>query len=327
MSYLNSKFNVNQKLWQIEPLFYPEVTLFGQQYPNPKYLTVELRRSAITRGDNNQYRSVQEGDSDLVISPKFGSVFGACEIREDKQKAFHSETIVVGKPKDKPQPPVASGNLRQGKSYDDPHVVTFDGYRYSFQTVGEFVLVQAKDGGFQVQVRQGAVPGRQLSLNTAVAMQVGNSRVAVYSKDFPDGNASNPVWVDGRPASVQGTLELSGGGSIQGGNGNYLVQWPTGEQVGISKLSVAGMDFMNVTPAVPEQTGRYRGLLGNLDNNPEDDLQTRDGRVIPSKDNSTYGVLKQALGNIGPIPLPLSQIENAFFEQLYREFGDSWRIS
>jgi hypothetical protein len=219
------------------------------------------------------------------------------------------------------------GPLRQGKSYGDPHIVTFDGYRYSFQTVGEFVLVQAKDGGFRVQVRQGAVPGRQLSLNTGVAMQVGNSRVAVYSKDFPDGNANTPVWVDGRPVNLEGSLELSGGGSIQGGNGNYLVQWQTGEQVGISKLSVAGMEFMNVTPAVPEQAGRYVGLLGDLDDNPENDLQKRDGQVILTKDNSTYGILKQALGNLGAIPLPLSQIETAFFEQLYREFGDSWRIS
>ncbi len=252
------------------------------------------------------------------LTEKTGIPFNICDKKPDTQIANQPSSTTSSQPK---------GPLRQGKSYGDPHIVTFDGYRYSFQTVGEFVLVQTKDGGFRVQVRQGAVPGRQLSLNTGVAMQVGNSRVAVYSKDFPDGNANTPVWVDGRPVNLEGSLELSGGGSIQGGNGNYLVQWPTGEQVGISKLSVAGMEFMNVTPAVPEQAGRYRGLLGNLDNNPEDDLQTRDGRVIPSKDNSTYGILKQALGNIGPIPLPLSQIENAFFEQLYREFGDSWRIS
>lgn len=252
------------------------------------------------------------------LTEKTGIPFNLCDKKPDTQIANQPSSPASSQPQ---------GPLRQGRSYGDPHIATFDGYRYSFQTVGEFTLVQAKDGGFQVQVRQGAIPGRQLSLNTAVAMQVGNSRVAVYSKDFPDGNASNPVWVDGRPAAVQGTLELPGGGSIQGGNGNYLVQWPTGEQVGISKLSVAGMDFMNVTPAVPEQAGRYRGLLGNLNNNPEDDLQTRDGRVIPSKNNSTYGILKQALGNLGPIPLPLSQLETAFFEQLYREFGDSWRIS
>jgi hypothetical protein len=240
---------------------------------------------------------------------------GDCDTEDDEQT---TATL--------PIPSQPKGPLRQGRSYGDPHIVTFDGYRYSFQTVGEFVLVQAKDGGFRVQVRQGAVPGRQLSLNTAVAMQVGNSRVAVYSKDFPDGNASTPVWIDGRPTPVQGTVELSGG-SIQGGNGNYLVQWQTGEQVGISKLSVAGMEFMNVTPAVPEQAGRYEGLLGDLDNNPENDLQTRDGQVILTRDNSTYGVLKQALGNLGSIPIPLNQLETAFFEQLYQKFGNSWRVS
>jgi len=220
-----------------------------------------------------------------------------------------------------------SGPLKHGKSYGDPHIATFDGYRYSFQTIGEFILVQSKDGAFQVQTRQGQVPGRQASLNTAAAMKVGNNRIAIYAKDFPDGNANNPVWVNGRPATVERTLELPGGGTIQGGGGSYIIQWPTGEQVGISRISVAGMNFMNVAPGVPEQADRYMGLLGNMNNNKDDDLQTRDGRVIPSKDNSTYSTLRSALGNFGSIPLPLTQLENVFFEQLYKEFGNSWRIS
>lgn len=56
-----------------------------------------------------------------------------------------------------------------------------------------------------------------------------------------------------------------------------------------------------------------------------DDLRTRSGKVLASR--STYGKISNALGNVLPTPLPLNQVETAFFEKLYRDFGNSWRIS
>ena len=46
--------------------------------------------------------------------------------------------------------------------------------------------------------------------------------------------------------------------------------------------------------------------------------------MIPVK--SSYGQLSPALSNVLPTPIPLSTVETAFFDQLYRDFGDSWRI-
>lgn len=216
--------------------------------------------------------------------------------------------------------------LKQGKSYGDPHIITFDGYRYSFQMVGEFTLVKAKDNSFEIQVRQGAVPGRQLSLNTGAAMKVGNSRVAFYSKDFPDANTNTQLRIDGQPTVVQGSLSLPGGGEITRSGSDYVVEWLTGEQVRIHNITVAGSTFMNVTPAVPDQSDRYIGLLGNLNGDPNDDLRTRGGNVVPTKNNSTYGQLSTALTNLLPVPVALGKVETLFFDQLYKEFGDSWRI-
>jgi hypothetical protein len=217
--------------------------------------------------------------------------------------------------------------LKTGKSYGDPHIITFDGYRYSFQMVGEFTLVKAKDNSFEIQVRQGAVPGSQLSLNTGAAMKVGNTRVAFYSKDFPDTNKNTQLRVDGKPTVVEGSLSLPGGGVITRSGGDYVVIWPTGEQVTIHNITVAGSTFMNVIPAVPDQSDRYIGLLGNLNSDPNDDLRTRSGKIVPTKNNSTYGQLSTALNNLLPVPVALSKVETLFFDQLYKEFGDSWRIN
>jgi hypothetical protein len=247
---------------------------------------------------------------------------GALLVLGISQRAFGRET-----PQHKPkQRKPNSGTKKEGKSYGDPHLITFDGYHYGFQAVGEFTLVKANDEDFEVQVRQGAVPGQQVSLNTGVAMKIGNQRVAFYAKDFPDSDSSTPVRIDGQPVTVNGTLSLSGG-SINGSNGNYVVQWNSGEQVSINSISIAGMQFMNVSPTVPDESGRYVGLLGNLNGDPNDDLQTRGGQVIMTKNNSTYGVLKNALSNVLPIPVPLSKIETVFFDQVYKDFGNSWRIT
>ena len=63
------------------------------------------------------------------------------------------------------------------RTYSDPHLVTFDGSRYSFQTVGEFVLTQSTSG-MAIQTHQ--KPEKEdFLLNTAIAMRVGGYRVGI----------------------------------------------------------------------------------------------------------------------------------------------------
>ena len=144
-----------------------------------------------------------------------------------------------------PEPSAKEPEQRRGKevkgtSYGDPHLITFDGHRYSFQTVGEFVLAKSTDGVFEVQTRQSPV-NKSLSLNSAVAMKIGRNRVAFYSKDFPDSNTNTPLRINGQPTTITGnSLSLTGGGIIRKqDDSNYIVEWPTGEKVTLQFIAVA----------------------------------------------------------------------------------------
>lgn len=219
------------------------------------------------------------------------------------------------------------GDRARGTSYGDPHIITYDGYRYSFQTVGEFILSKSEDGRFEVQARQAQVPGQALSLNVAAALRLGDQHLGIYAQGSPDGQT--PLWVDGSATDLglNERLSLPGGGQVsRTGELDYFVEWPTGETVAIKGITAAGASFINITPEVPRQrAGQLSGLLGDLNGNASDDLRLRNGQVVPSQD--AYAPVTQLISGLVPVPLPLNQLQTAFFDQLYREFGDSWRLT
>ncbi|MEM9808120.1 MAG: VWD domain-containing protein [Cyanobacteria bacterium P01_D01_bin.56] len=218
-------------------------------------------------------------------------------------------------------------DVAQGRSYGDPHINTFDGFHYGFQTVGEFILTYSGDRNFEVQARQGQVPNRDsLSLNTAVAMRVCDQRVGMYVQDSPDGRSL--MWVDGAPIDFDdNSFALGNGGEIQRLNDrNYTVIWPSGDQVALKIINVSGARFINIMPIVGrDRTNIMAGLLGNYNGNPDDDLIGRDGNRLPTR--STYSVASNTLNRALPAAIPVYELETAYFEQLNRQFGDSWRIT
>ncbi|WP_204139289.1 VWD domain-containing protein [Halomicronema sp. CCY15110] len=215
----------------------------------------------------------------------------------------------------------------QGRSYGDPHINTYDGLHYSFQLVGEFILTQAEDAGFEVQARQKAVAGRSgVSLNSAVAMRVCGHRVAIYAQDIPNGG-STPVWIDGIPSPFEvDALPLPGGGEIQrNGGDNYAIIWPSGDQVIIRSIRAGGDTFLNIMPTLRRaQPADWEGLLGNFNGSTDDDLMGRGGSIVPAQ--STYSLATNVIDRALPAVIPVRTIEDSYFDMLYRQFGDSWRI-
>jgi hypothetical protein len=178
-----------------------------------------------------------------------------------------------------------------GRTYGDPHLKSFDGATYSFQTAGEFTLVKSGSGNMNVQVRQ-RNQSDDFSLNTAVAMNVGGDRVCFYANEKPDGNSSTPLRIEGEPIYVEGdNYYLEHGGTItRSGKNNYVVTWPTGERVKLDASQTGGMGFYNIAVEIYPCTDNFDGILGNANGRSSDDFDVRNPQGGIASSNWNMGV-------------------------------------
>lgn len=199
-----------------------------------------------------------------------------------------------------------------GQNYGDPHLVTWRGIFYDFQAVGEFVLTSDFSGS-EVQVRFQKA-NRGVSLTTALATLVAGSRIAIYS------GRSAPLWIDGNAhvmacASGQKALatrserchervSLAMGASVEydqsvGQAPSYTIAWP-GMALRMIVTDYSGyldIGLARNMEATDDDVWVLHGLLGELDG---DSLVTRQGQQLT---------------------------EPVAFDQLYRVYGESWRIT
>lgn len=182
-------------------------------------------------------------------------------------------------------------------SCGDVHIRTPDGLAYDFQGAGEYLFIASTDEDIVIQTRQEPWGNSKLvSVNTAVAMNVNGDRVGVYIGRTPE------LYVNGEPTNVTtGTLDLFNGGRIylfnRASRTEYLVEWPNDFLASV-KLRRSYLDVGISKP--PALQIALDGLVGNLNSDATDDIRTRDG-----------------------VPLTPPVV----FEDLYRIFGDSWKIS
>lgn len=205
-----------------------------------------------------------------------------------------------------------------GRTYGDPHLSSFDGASYSFQTVGEFVLVKSTSGNMEVQTRQRAQTD-DISLNTAVAMNVAGDRFCVYAQEKPDGNTSTPIRLNGDAIYVDElTYYLPHGGTVRkSGRNNYLVTWPTGETADVD-IRNGAFSFINVSIQVFPCADSYEGVLGNANGRSSDDFETRGNASRP--DNLAF----HTFGNTND---PSAQaMEREYLAWMSKDFARSWRV-
>ena len=187
-----------------------------------------------------------------------------------------------------------------GSSNGEPHITTLDGLYYDFQAAGDFVLTE-NGPSFIVQVRQRWTPNRpNVAFNKAVAMQMGKTRVAVFldpTRLVVDGQ--RVALADGKTLSLPDNVEVSRNANV------YVIKRSSGETVRVeavdnSWVNILGGNFMDVAVSLNYTAyGGMRGLLGNGNGNVQDDIATRDGKVLAQ---------------------PVS------FEELYHSYGASMSI-
>lgn len=206
-----------------------------------------------------------------------------------------------------------------GRSYGDPHLVSFDNASYSFQTVGEFVLASSTSGNFEIQTRQKA-QSESFSLNTAVAMNVAGDRVCIYAEDHPMDRTDHPVQLNGTTIQLtNSTYYLPHGGTIRPSGNSYLVSWPTGETANIEVRRSGVMRFINVTVSVLPCINNYNGLLGNANGRESDDFDTRGARMPAMMAFSTFGNDQFQAGS--------NEAEKEYLAFLARDFARQWRVT
>jgi hypothetical protein len=179
-------------------------------------------------------------------------------------------------------------------SIADPHLTSFDGVHFDFQGAGEYHFARSNEHDIDVQVRyEPAHASQHVSVNTAVAARVGPNRVTVVAGRTP------AIEVNGSPVAVGSGLA----NAVAHESGIIIDRFDHVYRINMSRgvvLKVGHYSYLNLEVVSTEHA--VAGLGGSNDGDPGNDFTTRAGVTL------------------SPGDAWLS------YEQLYKQFGDSWRI-
>ncbi len=159
----------------------------------------------------------------------------------------------------------------------DPHIVTLDQLRYTFNGEGEYTLIQTPDSSFTLQGRMvpfpGGTPTRGGTVFSAVAARVGvaGDRVMVLSA----GNGEASVYVNDKLVELSTIPERSFDNftvSLGSENGTVTLRFGNGVYLEC-RVDRVGEYMTGVVVGIPRTfTNKTRGLLGVFNGVQNDDL-------------------------------------------------------
>ncbi|XP_078349239.1 mucin-like protein [Oculina patagonica] len=187
--------------------------------------------------------------------------------------------------------------------WGDPHFVTLDGKNYTFNGLGEYTMVNAKDGRFELQARTKLAKGGGTAtvFVAAVAKEENTSAVQVALKD----GGGLEVLVDGEEYQgfdILSNISVNLNGSVavsRPQNNSFLVTFPSGISVTMTEVQ----ESLSIVFAAPEAFKGYtKGLLGTWNDNPLDDFLRPDGTTLASNATGreihfSFGLKWQVLSN------------------------------
>ncbi len=161
----------------------------------------------------------------------------------------------------------------KGGTYNDPHIQTLDGLGYDFQTVGEFTLVKSTTDDFEIQTRQQPWNNStSASANTAISIQSGGQRIAIYA------NQTNPLLINGTAVTLpEGGLYAVGQNLIIREGSEYSIVTANNDLILVNNRGT----WLNINLGLADnRQGKVVGLLGNFNDNRNDDFALRNGTAI-----------------------------------------------
>ncbi len=206
---------------------------------------------------------------------------------------------------------------RSPNTRGDPHIRTVDGTHYDFQAAGEFVLLRDQD--MELQTRQTAVATESplgpnghtgltscVSLNTAVAMKLGQHRISYQPIEGREANAQGlQLRVDGKPVNLgsQGIALSSGGRIIPTSSGGIQVETPGGTAIIVTPgfWDYYQLWHLNIDTRYVRATEGLMGLIPS-------------GQWLPALPDGSL---------LGPKPSGLQER----YVDLYEKFGKAWRVT
>lgn len=191
-----------------------------------------------------------------------------------------------------PNTTTSQSTSQSAHSSGDPHLVTFDGFKYDFQAVGEFVVAKSTEDNFEIQIRQSNLTtNTSVSFNSGIAINTGADIVSITKQKT---SWTLDLYVNQKKiADNTLSVELQNGGKLWYSGGGIYVTTPQKDVITISSRMA-----INIQPA-ESRKGKLNGIYGSFDGNANNDMQTRDGQPINPK----------------------------VFDDLYKKFADSWRIT
>ncbi|XP_062037094.1 mucin-4 [Lepus europaeus] len=189
------------------------------------------------------------------------------------------------------QPPISCAGYRPsrpGWMFGDPHITTLDGANYTFNGLGDFLLVRAWDGNssFLLQGRTAQTGSAQATNFIAFAAQYESSSLAPITVQwFLEPNDTIRVLHNNQTVTFETDLEDAEGQEIFNTTGVLLTR--NGSQVSASfdgtvAISVMAVShLLHASSSLPEEyQGRTEGLLGLWNNNPDDDFRMPNGTSV-----------------------------------------------
>ena len=165
--------------------------------------------------------------------------------------------------------------------YGDPHIVTLDGYKYTFNGLGEFVLIQTSDNSFSLQGRmvQALDSGGDPISATVFSAIVGKE---LYSDTVQFQLASNDevdVLMNGELVDFDGLPEQQFNNvSVRTGESSATAVFSSGVYVEVRAAN--GILSTLLVSLEDGYRSRTSGLMGDYNGDRSDDLLPR-GALMP----------------------------------------------